>query len=111
MEAGGIGAHFLLGLATGGTNVVKEVGRLAGLNNILSPSWRVCSGGYAETHGVVVNTERANEPTLLAWTFAPSRVGKGMAISEWRGQLEKKGQANFGVCYCRPTRKEGAQVV
>ena len=68
-HVGDIGALFLLGLAMCDTNAVKEAGRLVGLNNIISASRRVSSGVRAESHGLVVNTERANESALLAWTY------------------------------------------
>ena len=102
--AGDIGGLFLLGVATGDTNAVKEVGRLVRPNNIISPSRRDSSGGRAEFYGLVADTERANEPVLLVWMYAPSRVGKGMAVSEWPEQLEKQGQAVWGSS---PTYSKG----
>ena len=31
---------------------------------------------------------------------------KGTAVSEWRGQLEKKGRGKCGIRYCQSIRKE-----
>ena len=75
--------------------MVKEVSRLAGLNSVLSPSWRISNAGRAETHGVVVNTEGANEPALFPWTYAPSRVGKGWQLTSGAGSSRRKAKQSL----------------
>ena len=103
-HAGDVGALFLLGLAMGDANAVKEVGRLAkgkGLNNIaFAASWQ--TGDARSAVDLLVDTERASEGALLARTYAPSRVGK--AVNAWRGELEKKGRAKVGALVADPLR-------
>ena len=105
-QAGDVGALFLLGLAMGDKNTVKEVGRLAkgkGLNNIaFAANWQTGDGRGAVD--LLVDTERASEAALLARTYAPSRVGK--AVGAWRGELEKKGRTKVGALIADPLRGE-----
>jgi coatomer subunit beta' len=105
-QAGDVGALFLLGLATGDTAAMKDVGRLAkgkGLNNIaFAASWQ--TGDARGAVDLLVDTERASEAALFARTYAPSRVGK--AVNAWRGELETKGRARVGALIADPLRGE-----
>ena len=105
-HAGDVGALFLLSLAMGDKNAVKEVGRLAkgkGLNNIaFAASWQTSDARGAVD--LLVDTERASEAALLARTYAPSRMGK--AVDAWRGELEKKGRTKVGRLIADPLRGE-----
>jgi coatomer subunit beta' len=105
-HAGDVGALFLLGLAMGDKNAVKEVGRLAkgkGLNNIaFAANWQ--TGDARGAVDLLVDTERASEAALLARTYAPSRVGK--AVERVARGAGKKGRTKVGALIADPLRGE-----